>query len=145
MKPIKLNLGSGVSKLPGYTSIDKYSSAADESWDVRLIPLDDGTVSEILAVHMVESFYRFELPDVLREWIPVLEPNGKLVVEGTDLTATMQMAQSENSQTRQWGEWGLYGNQFLGSLYHGRDRRAFRRLLHDGEPRCKSFGAMQRQ
>jgi putative transposase len=28
---------------------------------------------------------------------------------------------------------------FLGGLYHGRDRRAFRRSLHDGEPRCKSF------
>ncbi len=34
---------------------------------------------------------------------------------------------------------GYGAGLFVGGLYHGRDRRAFRRSLHDGEPRCKSF------
>jgi len=57
---MKLHLGCGDAKLPGYVGIDLVNhSCVDKVWDLREgIPYPDGTVSHLEAVHVLEH-----LPD----------------------------------------------------------------------------------
>src|SRR5687767_12241110 len=78
----KLNLGCGDKILPGYINVDVVESRGGFKPDVicdlhRLTPFEDTSVDEILSVHVVEHFWRWEVLDVLREWVRVLKPGGK--------------------------------------------------------------------
>jgi len=72
---MKLNIGSGKTTRPGYTS-----------WDIidghSAYPLDlpDASVDAIYASHILEHFGHREVLPVLREWVRVLVPGGLLQV-----------------------------------------------------------------
>lgn len=51
----------------------------------RLCHIDDNVADEAHAYHVCEHFYREELPGVLKEWLRVLKPGGKLCVEQPDI------------------------------------------------------------
>ena len=81
-KELRLNLGSGDAKLPGYLNIDLYNNNADFKLDVRdLSVFKDNSVDEITAIALFEHLSPFEVPTILREWARVLKPDGKLVME----------------------------------------------------------------
>ncbi|OGA24049.1 MAG: hypothetical protein A3I02_14860 [Betaproteobacteria bacterium RIFCSPLOWO2_02_FULL_67_26] len=87
---VKLNLGCGDKLLPGYVNVDIAESRGDVKPDVlcdlrRLSPFPDGTVDEVLSVHVVEHFWRWEVVDVLREWARVLRPGGRMILECPNL------------------------------------------------------------
>lgn len=89
-KPVKLNLGCGGKILPGYINVDIEDSRGDVSPDVlcdlhRLSPFLDGTADEVLSVHVVEHFWRWEAADVLKEWMRVLKPGGEMILECPNL------------------------------------------------------------
>ncbi len=50
-----------------------------------LVPFADASADEILSVHVVEHFWRWEIRDVLKEWMRVLKPGGRMVVECPNL------------------------------------------------------------
>jgi SAM-dependent methyltransferase len=84
--PIKLNLGCGAKILPGYVNVDIVEARAGIRPDVicdlhDLAPFADASADEILSVHVVEHFWRWEIRDVLREWVRVLKPGGRMIVE----------------------------------------------------------------
>lgn len=56
VQPLKLDLGCGRNKQPGYTGVDLYAPEADIKCDLFKFPLPwkDGTVDEILCSHFVE-------------------------------------------------------------------------------------------
>lgn len=86
----KLNLGCGDKILPGYVNVDVVESRRGFKPDVvcdlnDLWPFDDNTVDEILSVHVVEHFWRWEVLDVLKEWTRVLTPGGTLILEAPNL------------------------------------------------------------
>jgi SAM-dependent methyltransferase len=88
--PLRLNLGCGDKPLPGYVNVDVASSRAgvrpDVRCDLRLLePFSTNSVDEILAVHVVEHFWRWEVVDVLREWVRTLKPGGVMIVECPNL------------------------------------------------------------
>jgi SAM-dependent methyltransferase len=88
--PRKLNLGCGDKILPGYVNVDVAESRAGKRPDVlcdlhRLTPFEDASVDEILSVHVVEHFWRWEVVDVLREWTRTLKPGGQMIVECPNL------------------------------------------------------------
>ena len=75
---MKLHLGSGSRYLEGYVHID---IADYEHIDIRtsidkLNTIDDDTVNEIYASHVLEYFDRNEVEFVLKEWMRVLKKNG---------------------------------------------------------------------
>ncbi len=71
MTTIKLNIGSGDIKLPGYKNIDgKFGD------DITKLKYEDNSVDEIYASHVLEYFDQFECVDVLREWFRVLKKGG---------------------------------------------------------------------
>lgn len=104
---MKLLLGGGSQRVEGFTNVD-LCEGADVKHDLRN-PLPFEEAEEILAIHVIESFYRWELPAILKDWRRVLR--GKLTIEFTDLDDTIRLYLSDNSEERRSGKWGLYGNQ----------------------------------
>lgn len=49
--------------------------------DIRALPQQDNSADRIAAVHVIEHFYQWEVADVLKEWLRVLKPGGKLILE----------------------------------------------------------------
>jgi SAM-dependent methyltransferase len=93
--PLRLNLGCGDKILPGYVNVDVAESRAGRRPDVlcdlhRLTPFADASVDEILSVHVVEHFWRWEVLDVLREWVRVLKPGGRMILECPNLIAACE-------------------------------------------------------
>jgi SAM-dependent methyltransferase len=90
--PLRLNLGCGDKILPGYVNVDVAESRAGMKPDVlcdlhHLTPFADAVADEILSVHVVEHFWRWEVLDVLREWVRVLKPGGRMILECPNLIA----------------------------------------------------------
>jgi len=91
----KLNLGCGDKILPGYINVDVVESRLDRKPDVicdlhRLTPFEDNSVDEILSVHVVEHFWRWEVVDILKEWVRVLKPGGKMILECPNILSAAQ-------------------------------------------------------
>ncbi len=93
--PLRLNLGCGDKILPGYVNVDVVESRAGKKPDVlcdlhKLEPFADNSVDEILAVHVVEHFWRWEVPDILKEWVRVLKPGGRMILECPNLLSACE-------------------------------------------------------
>jgi hypothetical protein len=94
-EPVRLNLGCGDKILSGYVNVDVVASRAGKSPDVicdlhQLVPFADDHADEILAVHVIEHFWRWEVEDILREWVRVLKPGGRMVLECPNLAAACE-------------------------------------------------------
>lgn len=104
---MKLNLGGGSLKISGFLNLDLCESA-DVKFDLyNTLPYPDGSVEEIVAIHVIESFYKWEFPKILKDWKRVLMPGGKLTIEFTELSAAIALYLKGSI----YGMWGLYGNQ----------------------------------
>ena len=64
---VKLNLGGGHQKIPGYTNLDRKLGS-----EVYPLDYEDGTVDEIRASHILEHFSHREAPEVLAREVAVL-------------------------------------------------------------------------
>ena len=120
-RPMRLNLGCGDKILPGYVNVDVVESRAGKRPDVvcdlhDLGPFADASADEILSVHVVEHFWRWEVRDVLREWARVLKPGGRMVVECPNIQSACQTFLEDpvkNSRDDQHGQrtmWVFYGD-----------------------------------
>lgn len=78
---MKLNLGSGHQKIPGFTNIDR--SLGTEAYP--LTDYADGSVEEVRASHVLEHFPHAEVPRVIAEWVRVLKPGGCLKIAVPDI------------------------------------------------------------
>lgn len=82
---VHLNLGCGKKLWEGFTNIDFPSNWSGEKPDIecdlRQIPLPDNHADSAHAIHVLEHFYRYDTEEVLKEWVRVLKPGGKLVIE----------------------------------------------------------------
>ncbi|MEK6243595.1 MAG: methyltransferase domain-containing protein [Pseudomonadota bacterium] len=118
---LRLNIGCGDKILPGYVNVDTVASRAgakpDVICDIRdLHPFADASAEEVLSVHVVEHFPAWEIEQVLREWIRVLRPGGRLVVECPNVVyACEQIAQQPAEASKTWAQsshlmWVLYGD-----------------------------------
>jgi predicted SAM-dependent methyltransferase len=104
---MKLNLGGGSLKISGFLNLD-LCEGADVKFDLyNTLPYPDGSVEEIVAIHVIESFYKWEFPAILKDWRRALMPGGKLIIEFTELTAAINLYLKGNI----YGMWGIYGNQ----------------------------------
>ena len=82
-KHIKLNIGSGGVEFPGYISVDKIDLRAQLIMDACDLDkhFEENSVEEILASHLFEHINPYQSLDLLKTWLKVLKPNGKLIME----------------------------------------------------------------
>jgi len=120
-RPTRLNLGCGDKILPGYVNVDVVEARAGKRPDVicdlhDLVPFADATADEILSVHVVEHFWRWEIRDVLREWMRVLKPGGRMIVECPNLLSACRTflenpeQYAREDQNGQRTMWVFYGD-----------------------------------
>ena len=78
---MKLHLGSGSRYLEGYLHVDiaDYEHIDIKSSVDKLNTIDNDTVDEIYASHVLEYFDRNEVESVLNEWKRVLKKEGTCV------------------------------------------------------------------
>lgn len=112
---MKLNVGCGERRLPGYTGVDAVArGAADIISPADKIPLEDECADEILAVHVVEHVHIWEVPALLAEWYRLLKPGGLLVLEMPDLIKTCRNVLDGRivggKHPDQLTMWSLYGD-----------------------------------
>lgn len=84
-KNIKLNLGSGGVPYKGYLSVDMYDRRAHVQMDITKLDFDDNSVTEILASHVFEHLNPYHSIAILQDWLRVLKPGGKLIMEMPDI------------------------------------------------------------
>ena len=92
---VRLNLGCGDKILDGYTNVDIVDERAGQKPDVncdvrQLTVFEDNYADEILAVHVVEHFWRWEVQAIIQEWMRVLKPGGKMILECPNLISACQ-------------------------------------------------------
>jgi len=113
---MKLNIGCGSRRLPGYTGIDAVErSAADIVAPAHEIPLADGCAEEVLAVHLVEHEFSWRVPALLAEWHRLLAPGGRLVLEMPDVMkcARNLVEGRQGKKPDQLHMWGIFGDDTL--------------------------------
>lgn len=93
--PIRLNLGCGDKILDGYVNVDIVESRGGKRPDFicdlhNLSVFESNYADEILAVHVVEHFWQWEVVDILKEWTRVLKPGGKMILECPNLISAAQ-------------------------------------------------------
>lgn len=114
---LKLNLGAGPRRFPGYTSVDIDPKEADVVADIRdLNMFDSNSADEIIAIHVIEHFYKWEVQPMLMEWRRVLRPGGKIILECPNLDFVCKAVLHGLQDSL--GMWGLYGNPDLKNEYH---------------------------
>lgn len=117
---MKLNVGCGNRRLNGYTGIDAVARpAADIVAPAGAIPLKDGCAVEVLAVHLVEHAFSWEVPLLLAEWHRLLAPGGRLVLELPDLRkcARNLLEGRTGRKPDQLHMWGIFGDDTLRDPY----------------------------
>ncbi len=92
---IRLNLGCGDKILEGYVNVDVAPARAGKRPDVicdihDLSVFPSNYADEIMAVHVVEHFWRWEIVGILKEWLRVLKPGGKMILECPNLISAAQ-------------------------------------------------------
>jgi predicted SAM-dependent methyltransferase len=103
---MKLHLGCGRRKWDGYINCDLQDSDVD--CDIRVLPFDDNSADEIVAIHVVEHFMITEVRWVLADWLRVLRPGGELIIELPcwDKVVSHIKANAPDNMTR----WALFGD-----------------------------------
>ena len=81
--PVKLHLGCGTNKLPGWINIDSVAGCQpDRVLDLmRPLPFADQSVEEILAEDLLEHFDKYMRFVVFGEWARVLRIGGRITVQ----------------------------------------------------------------
>jgi predicted SAM-dependent methyltransferase len=88
---IKLNLGSGDTRVLDHIGIDLHP-AADIQHDLTTpLPYRDGTVDRIYSSHVIEHFTRREWEFVRHDWPRVLKPGGIMELRCPDIAKLCQL------------------------------------------------------
>jgi hypothetical protein len=119
--PVRLNLGCGDKILPGYVNVDGVVGRAGKKPDImcdlhHLEPIADASADEVMAIHVVGHFWRWEVVAVLKEWMRVLKPGGRMILECPNLLSACEAILKNPTQAAgpgpegQRSMWVLYGD-----------------------------------
>lgn len=89
---VRLNLGAGFKPMPGFISVDRKIGT-----EVYPLAWPDASVDELYASHILEHFPFKDLVPVVREWVRVLKPGGRLRVAVPDFNKIIEMYRTGDS------------------------------------------------
>lgn len=136
-EPFKIEVGSGGNPQQGYVHVDVDESMPHLEAVCRMgkeaLPFRDNCASEILSNHSIEHVHWIEVDLVVKDWLRVLAPGGKLFLRTPDLEfickmylagkTTKEHPTDENNMVRIFGDVGPaeYANikLFAGGNYAG--------------------------
>ena len=84
---LRLHLGCGQRLLEGWVNVDlpgggHFGKTPDLEHDLtKPLPYEDATADEVFSSHVFEHFERWTAEDVLTDWVRVLKPGGRIVLE----------------------------------------------------------------
>ena len=111
--PVRLNLGCGHRLLDGWVNVDLAENwtgeKPDVSSDLRKLPFEDNYADVAMAIHVLEHFPLWETHDLLSEWVRVLKPGGKLIIEVPCFDKVVQFLKNDETNIRMT-LYALYGN-----------------------------------
>lgn len=106
VSPVRLNIGAGDVKIPGFTPVDrKFGTEAFP------LPYADSSVEEIRCVHMLEHLTYQEASDALKEWNRVLKPGGRLRLSVPDVEKITDLMKSQADNPNASWRFFLAGGQ----------------------------------
>jgi hypothetical protein len=113
---LRLHLGCGQKRLPGFINIDhNYSPATDYVGDIATLPCPPRSVARIETYHVVEHIPITSVDSVLGSWLRMLKPGGVLVIECPDFDADIRDLLAGNADRM----YSIFGRQrFLGDAHH---------------------------
>lgn len=82
---MKLDLGAGDRKLPGFTTVDLYDKTADIRADVCELPFVNNSVDEIVCYQVIEHVPYNKSSQLFEEMYRVLKPGGSAIIETPDI------------------------------------------------------------
>ena len=118
---MKLHLGSGSRYLEGFLHIDiaDYEHIDINSSVDKLNTIDNDTIDEIYASHVLEYFDRNEVESVLKEWKRVLKKDAVLRIAVPNFEALIKVYRETEEIEKilgpLYGKWGLNDSSFI---YH---------------------------
>ena len=122
--PLKLHLGCGGERWRDFVNVDFYpleegktdssrsGFVADAFADMRRLGLPDASVDEMFTAHTVDHFTRWEALVMFRDWLRILKPGGKLVIEAADFRRCVLWLFHPSRRKRQLARDQFYGNQW---------------------------------
>lgn len=118
---MKLNLGCGKDKKIGYVNIDIQEGLEPDVIDnvQYLKKIDDGTVDEIYASHILEHFPHWQTRAILGTWRDKLKDGGKLVIRVPDIEIICKNILTAGTTNQIYnGIKDIYGGQDHSFNYH---------------------------
>lgn len=112
---IKLHLGCGIQKWSGWINIDQYDGGGINKPDITgsivdLPQFEDGSVDEIMLIHVFEHLYTWETMPALKEWYRVLKKGGILTIEVPCLNKILEQFK-KGTKDPYLTFYGLFGEQ----------------------------------
>ena len=111
--PMRINLGCGSDRRPGYLNVDAFTPASDLRSDLCALSLQDGSVDEVYCAHVLEHLAERDVLAALREMHRVLNTSeGRVVLLVPDFTWCLQnWLDLPESQKWGWAIDTIFGNQ----------------------------------
>jgi len=83
---MKLDIGAGLTPRPGFMSLDVVAEVhPDICAPMWAVPVPDNSVDELFSTHSLEHIPQERVILTLQEWLRILRPGGKLVLQTPDL------------------------------------------------------------
>lgn len=120
-KPLKLNLGCGEEKIPGYVNIDVEPSCKPDlvhDFANKTLPYKDRTIDEVVMFHVIEHISKPRHRLILNEIWRVLRSGGLMILAYPEFTKCVDNWLSNKQGKRDFWEHTLYGRQLYPSDYH---------------------------
>lgn len=118
-KPVKLNIGSSIDVIDGYTSVDLFMPADIKDDITTLATIATDSVDEVLTTHVLEHLKNDDVPKAMASVFRVLKPGGRWIIEVPDLNWVL----NDFINTPEKDRWGwklqtLFGLQSHDGEYH---------------------------
>lgn len=117
---MKLLLGCGAKKMKGWVGVDINEKLNPHVVDnvVYLKKFSDSYADELKSQFVFEHLCYADALEALRNWFRVLKPGGVVSIELPNLDECYKMVKSNNSEERQLGFFGLFGDSSSVYLMH---------------------------
>lgn len=119
--PLKINVGAGPNKIPGYLSVDNEEECKpDILHDIidKPLPFKDETVDEIVFFHCIEHIPKRYHPRLLIDFARVLKRNASLYISYPNFEVCARFWLEQKDANRPFWEKTIYGRQLHNSDYH---------------------------